>query len=142
MSMVIDYQALAKAPVSASIPLVAAPKPMPASPAPVIPTVKTAPKQEASAIVQVLAADKAASKDIGSPELSNDELLNKKLDELRQARESNKMKEAEIALLKKEVEWMKQELRERTAEMKALKAKRIPVRLGPKKKTAEAYPTR
>ena len=142
MSMVIDYQALAKAPVSASIPLVAAPKPMPASPASVIPTVKTAPKQEASAIVQVLAADKAASRDIGSPELSNDELLNKKLDELRQARESNKMKEAEIALLKKEVEWMKQELRDRTAEMKALKAKRVPVRLGPKKKTAEAFPTR
>jgi hypothetical protein len=52
------------------------------------------------------------------------------------------MKDSEIATLKKEVEWMKQELRQRTAEMKALKAKKVPVRSAPKKKTAQAYPTR
>jgi hypothetical protein len=141
-SMVIDYQALAKAPVPVSIPLTATPRPMPASPAPVVPTVKTASKQEAPASVQAPAVGNAVSKDIGSPALSNDELLNKKLDELRLARESNKMKDSEIATLKKEVEWMKQELRQRTAEMKALKAKKVPVRSAPKKKTAEAYPTR
>ena len=142
VSMVIDHQALAKAPMPASIPLTAAPKPVPASTAAVVPTVKTAPIQEAPARVQAPAVGNAVSKDIGSPELSNDELLSKKLDELRLARESNKMKDSEIATLKKEVEWMKQELRERSAEMKAFKAKKVPVHSAPKKKTAEAYPTR
>jgi hypothetical protein len=142
MSIVIDYQALAKAPVPAPIPITATPKPMPASPAPVVPTVKAASKQEAPARVQAPTAGNAASKDLGSPELSNDELLSKKLDELRLARESNKMKDSEIATLKKEVEWMRQELLQRTAEKKSLKAKKAPVRSAPKKKTAEAYPTR
>ena len=142
VSMVIDYQALAKAPVAAPIPVAGAQKPIPAPPAPLVPTVKTAPKQEASARVQATAVGNAVSKDIGSSELSNDELLNKKLDELRLARESNKMKESEIATLKKEVEWMRHELRQRTAELKALKAKKVPVRSAPKKKTAEAIPTR
>jgi hypothetical protein len=142
MTMVIDYQALAKAPVPAPIPPTATAKPMPASPAPVVPTAKAASKQEAPATVQAPTVGNAASKDIGSPGLSNDELLSKKLDELRLARESIKIKDSEIATLKKEVEWMKQELRQRTAEKKALKAKKAPVRSAPKKKTAEAYPTR
>jgi hypothetical protein len=134
MSMVIDYQALAKAPMPPPIPVAAAPKPMPAA--------KTTPKQEASAAFQALAVSNPASSDSQSPEMSNDELLNKKMDELRQARESNKLKESEIAILKKEVEWMKQELRERTAEVKALKASKASTRPAPKKKTAQARPTR
>ncbi|TKS60944.1 MAG: hypothetical protein EWM72_00931 [Nitrospira sp.] len=141
MSMVIDYQALAKAPMPGAIPVAATPKPMPASPVPATPIAKATPKQEAPIAVQSLATSNPASSDPGSSEMSNDELLSKKLDELRQARESNKMKESEIAILKKEVEWMKQELRERTAEVKAIKANKGAGHSAPKKKTAEAYPT-
>ena len=142
VSIVIDYQALAKAPMPASIPLAATPTPMSAPPVPVVPAVRTAPKQEAPGAIQALALGNPASRGIGSPEMSNDELLSKKLDELRQARESNRMKESEIAILKKEIEWLKQELRERAAEVKAIKANKVPLRSAPKKKTAEAYPTR
>lgn len=139
MSLVIDYQALARTPMPAAMPVAAAPKPMPASPAPVAQAVHTAPKQEAAVIVPAAAPIAAVSAAPSSQELSNDELLNKKMDELRQARETNKLKESEIAILKKENAWMKQELRERTAEVKAIKAKKTPA---PKRKTAEAYPTR
>ena len=142
MSMVIDYQTLAKAPMPAPIPVAATQKFMPTSPAPVIPIAKATPKQEASAPVQAIAVSNPVSIESGSLEMSNDELLSKKSDELRQARETNKMKESEIAMLKKEVQWMKQELRERAEEMKAMKANKVSGRPAPKKKTTEAYPTR
>ena len=74
--------------------------------------------------------------------MNNDELLSKKMDELRQARETNKMKETEIAMLKKEAQWMKQELRQRAEKMKAMKAKQVSARPAVKKKAAEAYPIR
>lgn len=141
-SLVIDYQALASAPMSASIPIAAAPKPTPASSTSVDPIAKTTPKQEAPAPVQAPAVSNPASADPGFREISHDELRDAQRDELRQARESNKMKEAEIALLKKEVEWMKKELRERSAEVKAIKANKTSGRSTPKKKTAEASPTR
>jgi hypothetical protein len=70
--------------------------------------------------------------------MSNDELLNRKLDELRQAREFNKMKESEIRLLKKEIDWLKQELRERTAEVKAMKTEKVSRASATKRKQAEA----
>jgi hypothetical protein len=68
--------------------------------------------------------------------------LNRKLDELREAREANKLKDSEIAMLKKEAAWMKQELRQRAEEVKAMKASKAAARSAPKKKSAEAYPTR
>jgi hypothetical protein len=68
--------------------------------------------------------------------------LNRKLDELREAREANKLKDSEIAMLKKEAVWMKQELRQRAEEVKAMKASKTAARSAPKKKSAEAYPTR
>ena len=74
--------------------------------------------------------------------MSTDELLNRKLDELREAREANKLKDSEIAMLKKEAAWMKQELRQRTEEVKALKASKTASRSASKKRSAEAYPTR
>jgi predicted RNase H-like nuclease (RuvC/YqgF family) len=108
----------------------------------VAPIAKAAPKQEAPAAIQASAASNPVSNDSKSLDLSNDELLSKKLDELRQAREANKMKESEIAILKREVEWMKRELRERTAEVKAIKAGKASARPAPKKKAAEAFSTR
>ena len=80
--------------------------------------------------------------DSGTLQLNTDELLNRKLDELREAREANKLKDSEIAMLKKETTWMKKELRQRTEEVKSLKASKTTSRSIPKKKSAEAYRTR
>jgi hypothetical protein len=148
ISMVIDYQALAKAPMPAPLPVAAASKPSPAPAAlaapqaPPAPIAKAMPKQDAPPVIPSPAVSPPAPSAPESLDLSNDELLSKKLDELRQAREANKMKESEIAMLKKEVAWMKQELRERTAEVKAMKASKTSARPATKKNTAEVYPTR
>ncbi len=61
----------------------------------------------------------------------------KTLDELQQAREANRVKDSEIAVLRKEVEWMKQELQERSSNTNTV-SKRLP----PKKRSAEASPSR
>lgn len=142
MSMVIDYQALAKSAMPAPIPVASTVKSMVAFSSPAVPLAKAAPKQEAAAPARPLPVSNSTPMDSGASEMSNDELLNKKLDELRQAREANAMKESEIRMLRKEVEWMKQELRQRTDEVKAMKASKASSRPAPKKKTAEAYPTR
>jgi len=154
MTMVIDYQPLAKAGMPGSLLTAGAPKPLPASAtqaAPLVPAVtptldpsvtETASPQEASALLdpQEFAAHSRA--DSGIPQLSTDELLNKKLDELREAREANKRKDSEIAMLKKEAVWMKQELRQRAEEAKAMKTSKTAARSAPKKKSVEAYQTR
>lgn len=134
MSLVIDYQALAKMNTPPGMSLASQNKPL-IAPAPVMPIAKGASKPDAPAAASSLPAASSAS----AGEMSNEELLNKKMDELRQARETNKMKETEIAVLKKENAWMKQELRERNDE---LKARRASARLAQKKKAAEVYSTR
>ncbi len=144
MTMVIDYQALAKGSVQSSHTAVGASKTMPVSAsqaAPLAPTVMPAPPREDS----ILASQDFPTygrADSETPQLSTDELLNRKLDELREAREANKLKDSEIAMLKKEITWMKKELRQRTEEVKALKASKTVARPAPKKKSAEAYPIR
>ena len=55
------------------------------------------------------------------------------------AKDTIAKKDTEINMLRKESEWMKRELRERDEEIRALKAS---VKTVPKKKKAEAYPTR
>ena len=147
MTMVVDYQALAKGPMPDSQPTAGAPKPMPASASsasmldPNAPTVKTASSQ-ADALLDPQKSSANNRNEARSYALSTDELLNKKLDELRQAREANKLKDSEIAMLKKETTWMKKELRQRTEEVKAMKASKAAARSAVKKKSAEAYPTR
>ncbi|MBX3330009.1 MAG: hypothetical protein KF722_06390 [Nitrospira sp.] len=154
MTMVIDYQAFAKGPMPGSLSVAGTPKLIPASAsqaAPMAPataqaqstsTTETTSPQEASALLapQEFPAYNRTHAEI--PQLSTDELLNRKLDELRQAREANKLKDSEIAMLKKEAAWMKQALRQRTEEVKAMKASKTATRPVPKKKSAEAYPTR
>jgi hypothetical protein len=143
LSIAIDHQALAKAQAPTTIPVATSPGPLPVSPAQATPIAKPTFKQEAPATAQTVAVSTpAAAGGPAAPGMSNDELLNKKLDELRQARETNKMKDSEIAMLRKEAEWMKQELRQRTAELKAAKASAISGRPAPKKKSAEAYRVR
>ncbi len=129
ITLVIDQQALAKAP-----------KPMPVSESQATPLMQTAPAQEAMAATQDLQANGALDSEY-TP-LNGDELLNKKLDELREAREANKKKDSEIATLKKESAWMKKELRQRAEEVKALKASKASARPAPKKKSAEAHRVR
>ncbi|MGE0644588.1 MAG: hypothetical protein AB7P24_13045 [Nitrospira sp.] len=125
ITVVLDQQALAQAPVpAADSPAVAA---------------KATPERDATAAAQDLQANSMAYSD--SADLNGDELLNKKLDELSDARKANKLKDSEIANLKKEAARMKKELRQRADEVKALKAK-APTRPAPKKKSAEAHRVR
>jgi hypothetical protein len=98
--------------------------------------------QEASALLDPQEVQAHSRTDSETPQLSTDELLNRKLDELREAREANKRKDSEIAILKKEAVWMKQELRQRAEEVKAMKTSKTAARSAPKKKSAEAHPTR
>lgn len=154
MTMVIDYQPLAKAGTPGSLLTAGTPKPLPASAAkaaPIVPAAaptldslvtEAASPQEASALLDPQGFPAHSQTDSGIPQLSTDELLNKKLDELREAREANKRKDSEIAMLKKETTWMKQELRQRTEEVKAMKTSKSAARSVPKKKSAEAYQTR
>jgi hypothetical protein len=154
MTMVIDHQTLAKGPMPGSPSAAGTPRLIPASAsqgAPMAPAAaptlstsvtETASPQEASALLDPQETPAPSRTDSGTPQLSTDELLNRKLDELRAAREANKLKDSEIAMLKKETTWMKKELRQRTEEVKALKASKTAARSASKKKSAEAYPTR
>jgi hypothetical protein len=146
MTMAIDYQTLAKGPMPSSPSGTGVPKPMLAAapstsqPTPSATSVRITPPQEASAAPQDSSANSLSES--GTYQLSTDELLNRKLDELREAREANKLKDSEIAVLKKEASWMKQELRQRSEELKAMKASKVSGRSVPKKKPAEAYRVR
>lgn len=149
MTMVIDHQTLSKGPVPSLPATAGGSKPLPvsasrdASVAPAAaPAMETPSPQEVSASLDSQEFPAHSRTDSGITQLSTDELLNRKLDELREAREANKLKDSEIAMLKKETTWMKKELRQRTEEMKALKASKTAARPAPKKKSAEAYPTR
>jgi hypothetical protein len=126
VTMIIDQQALAKAPMPASEPVAIAGR--------------TVPEQESMAAGQDLQANGFPYSE--SAALNGDELLNKKLDELRDAREANKLKDSEIATLKKEAARMKKELRQRAEEVKALKATKASAKPAQKKKSAEARKVR
>lgn len=142
--MVIDYQALSKGPMSGPLSLAGTPKlilPPASQAAPMTPAAASAP-QETSAFPAPQEFAAYGRTDSGTSQLNTDELLNRKLDELREAREANKLKDSEIAMLKKEAAWMKQSLRQRTEEVKAMKANKTAARSVPKKKSAEAYTTR
>ena len=69
--------------------------------------------------------------------IADGDLTDKKLEELHQVRAANKMKDSEISALREEIEWMKQELGERSATTET-----VSKRLQPKRKSAEAYPNR
>lgn len=133
VTMVIDQHAIAQASATDSLSVTGTPKLMPASESQAI-APKAAPEREGTTVGQLQANGSLYSE---SAELNGDELLNKKMDELRDAREANKRKDSEIATLKKEAARMKKELRQRAEEVKALKSKAA-IRPMPKKKSAEA----
>ena len=142
MTMVIDHQILAKTAMPSSLPVAAAPIVPAAAPTLDPSATETVAHREASALLDPQEFPAQRRTDARTLQLSTDELLNKKLDELREAREANKRKDSEIAMLKKETMWMKQELRQRAEGVKAMKTSKTAARSAPKKKWAEAHPTR
>lgn len=143
MSMVIDYTALARASMPASMPVAAMATPAPVAQPAFSAPLKVAARQDSPTSVPAVAiSDMSASADRPTSDMTTEGILNRKLDELRQAREANALKESELKILRKETEWMKKELRERTAERDAMKAKNVSSKPAPKKKPAELQPTR
>jgi hypothetical protein len=141
MTLVIDYQAVAKTSAPGSVVVADAPKDA-ASSTPNAQGTEPAPSRADEALLDPQNASAQARTEPDALQLSTDELLNRKMDELRTAREANKLKDSEIATLKKEATLVKKELRQRTDEVKALKASKASAPLAPKKKTAEAHRTR
>jgi hypothetical protein len=111
-ALVIDYLALAKAPMPAALP-----------------TPRATVSQNSAAKTAAPVAF-AATEGEGSVEMQA---------QLNRAKDMLSKKDSEISVLRKESDWMKRELRERDEEIKALKAT---VKTPPKKRKAEAYPTR
>ena len=118
MAMIIDYHALAKAPMPAAMPIAKA--------TPIAPMMAAAP------------AKAQTVSDSGGQQAGEGEFMAQKLGELGKAREALAKKDTEINMLRKESEWMKRELRERDEEMKAIKSTKVSAKPAPKKKPAQA----
>ena len=130
MTMIIDYHALAKAPMPA--------QPMPMAKAtPITPIV---PVPLAPAPAKMAAAPAKAQ--VVSSSAGEDELLAQNLNDVRVAKEALVKKDSEIKMLRKESEWMKRELRDRNEEIKALRLTKVSSKPTPKKKSAQASRTR
>ncbi len=128
MAAVIDYQALARSPASASLPVAQAmPKTLPA-PLPVAATPVPAKVQPTASVV--------AQESTASSFMTQDQY------EIKKAKETIAKKDNEINMLRKESQWMKRELRERDLELKAVKTSKVSAKPAPKKKKAEATQTR
>lgn len=140
MTLVIDYQAIAKA-SAAGLVIADIPKDSASSVAS-SQVAETLPSRDDEALLDPSGTSAHTRTEADALQLSTDELLNRKLDELRAAREANRLKDSEIATLKKEATLVKKELRQRTDEIKALKANKASAPSAPKKKTAEAHRTR
>jgi hypothetical protein len=125
MTMIIDYHALAKAPMPDAMPIAKTPAITPTAPM----------AAEAPSKVQAVATD------VG-PEEGRDEFLAQKLIDLKVAKEALVKKDSEIKVLRKESEWMKRELRDRNEEIKALRMTKVSGKPAPKKKHAQATQVR
>ena len=125
MVMVIDYHALASAPMPAATPMA-----------------KTTPITSPALPITTASIKSQAVSTNTEQVLGQDELLAQKLFDLRVAKETLAKKNSEIMMLRKEAEWMKRELRNRDEEMKALRLTKVSAKPVPKKKAAHATPTR
>ncbi len=121
MTMIIDYHALAKAPMPEAMPTAKT-----LSIAPITPLMASAP-----------AKAQPASASVGQ-EIAPDELLAQRLSDLKVAKEALAKKDSEVAMLRKESQWMKRELRDRDEEIKALRVTKLSAKQSPKKKSAHA----
>lgn len=125
MTMIIDYHALAMAPMPAAMPIAKA-----APITPIAPTMAAAP-----------AKAEAVSARVGQ-EAGEGDFMAQKLSDLRTAKEALAKKDSEISMLRKESEWMKRELRNRDEEIKAIRSMKVYAKQAPKKKAAQATRTR
>jgi len=125
MTMIIDYHALARAPMPAAMPIAKA-----------TPITPIAPMMAASP-----AKAHAVSTSVGQ-EAGQDEFLAQKLIDLSLAKEALAKKDSEISMLRKESKWMKRELRDRDEEMQALRLTKVSTKPAPKNKRAQAAKTR
>ncbi|MDE3039708.1 MAG: hypothetical protein KGJ82_03905 [Nitrospirota bacterium] len=121
MAMIIDYHALAKAPMPAAMPIAKATPITPIAP------------MMAAAPTKAQTVSGSAGQETGQGDL-----MAQKLSELDKAKEALAKKDTEITMLRKESEWMKRELRERNEEMKAIKSTKVSAKPAPKKKPAQA----
>jgi len=121
MVMIIDYHALAMAPMPAAMPITKA--------TPITP------------IAPMLAAAPAKAQTVSDrvgQEAGEGELIAQKINDLRIAKEALAKKDSEISMLRKESEWMKRELRNRSEEIQAIKSTKVSAKSAPKKKLAQA----
>ena len=127
MTMIIDYHALATAPMPAAMTIA---KTTPITP--VAPIVPIAPVM-APAPAKVEAVSSSVSQEVGQ-----DELLVQKLSDLKAAKETVSKKDAEITMLRRESEWMKRELRNRDEEIRAMRSMAAYAKPAQKKGSAQA----
>jgi len=127
MTMIIDYHALATAPMPAAMPIAKATPTTPVAPiAPIAPVMMPAP-------VKVEAVSSSVSQEAGQ-----DELLTQKLSDLKAAKETLAKKDSEITMLRRESEWMKRELRNRDEEIRAMRSMAAYAKPAQKKGRAQA----
>jgi hypothetical protein len=115
MTMIIDYHAMAKAPMPASLPMAKATS--------ILPTAQPRAQAVSDSMVQ---------------EAGDGELTAQKLSEIKIARDALAKKEIEVSMLRKEAEWMKRQLRDRDEEMQALRLTKVSGKPATKKKPAQA----
>jgi hypothetical protein len=124
MTMIIDYHALATAPMPAAMPIA---KTTPITPiAPIAPVMAPAP-------AKVEAVSSSVSQEVGQ-----DEVLAQKLSDLKAAKETLTKKDSEITMLRRESEWMKRELRNRDEEIRAMRSMAAYAKPAQKKGSAQA----
>jgi hypothetical protein len=121
MTMIIDYHALATAPMPAAMPIA---KTTPI--APIAPVMAPAP-------AKVEAVSSSVSQEVGQ-----DEVLAQKLIDLKAAKETLTKKDSEITMLRRESEWMKRELRNRDEEIRAMRSMAAYAKPAQKKGSAQA----
>ncbi|RPH79275.1 MAG: hypothetical protein EHM80_08270 [Nitrospiraceae bacterium] len=125
MTMIIDYHALAQAPMPETLPIT-----------------KTSPTTPIAPMSGATPAKAQAVPTSMGQEGRQDEFLSQKLIDLKVAKEALAKKDSEIKMLRKESEWMKRELRDRNEEIKALKLTKVSGKPAPKKKSAHATQVR
>jgi hypothetical protein len=136
MTMVIDYHALATAPMPAAMPVAKAiPIPPTTSVAPIDPIAPVM----AAAPAKVEKVEAVSSATVGQ-EVGQDELLAQKLSDLKTAKEALVKKDTEITMLRRESAWMKRELRNRDEEIRAMRS--MAAYAKPAQKKAKAQATR
>jgi hypothetical protein len=125
MTMIIDYHAVANAPMQPPLPMAKAMSIFPTAP--------------------IAAAAQPSAQEVSdsmAQETGDGELTAQRLTEIKIARAALAKKDTEISMLRKEAEWMKRELRNRDEEIKAMRSMKVYSRPTPKRPAAQATQSR